>query len=65
MINVGDIIEFDSTQFIGIVKHYGYVENICDRTDRARIRWFDANSIEFCGQYINTWSYGLMWRKVR
>lgn len=60
MIQVGDIIEFDS-----IVKHYGYIESICDRTDKARIRWFNSEDSEYCGQYISTWSYGYMWRKAR
>jgi len=60
MISVGDIIEFDS-----IVKHYGYIEEICHRTDRVRIRWFNSEDSEHRGQYINTWSYGLTWRKAR
>lgn len=65
MISVGDIIEFDSTHHYGVVKHYGYIESICNRTDRARVRWFNSDDSEYCGQYISTWSYGLMWRKVR
>ena len=68
MINVGDIIEFDSipcTISNGPVKHYGYIESICDRTDKARIRWFIPEDSEYCGQYISTWSYGIMWRKAR
>jgi hypothetical protein len=60
MISVGDIIEFGS-----IVKHYGYIEEICHRTDKVRIRWFNSEDSEYCGQYINTWSYGLVWRKAR
>lgn len=61
MIKVGDIIEFDSNSN----KHYGYIESICDRTDKARIRWFNSEDSEYCGQYISTWSYGLMWRKAQ
>jgi hypothetical protein len=65
MIQVGDIIEFESTYSSGVVKHYGYVENICDKTDKARIRWFNSDDTEYLGQHISTWSYGLMWRKAR
>ncbi len=65
MINVGDIIEFESTHSNGVIKHYGYVESICHDTDKARIAWFNSDDNEYCGQYISTWSYGLMWRKVR
>lgn len=64
MVNVGDIIEFESISR-GVVKHYGYVENICNKTDKARIAWFNPEDSEHLGQYISTWSYGLMWRKVR
>ena len=68
MIQIGDIIEFDSIPSSipnGPVKHYGYIDSICDRTDKARIRWFNPEDSEYCGQYISTWSYGIMWRKAR
>ena len=68
MIQVGDIIEFDSIPSSipnALVKHYGYIDSICDRTDKARIRWFNPEDSEYCGQYISTWSYGIMWRKAR